>query len=383
MRLSVVVVVYDMPHAAPRTLTTLSPAFQRGLDDDYEIIVVDNGSPRPMPVDRVERLGANVRYLSLAHPQPSPAAAANCGLALASGDVVGLILDGARLATPRLLEFAWRAANSHPRAIVSTVGWLLGYGSPERHASADDAEAAMRTEAILASIDWPRDPYRLFEVARLDGSMGYFGLGFESGAFFMPRALWRELDGLDERFDVPGGGFAALDLYARAHALPDCEPMLLLGEGTVHQPHGGVSTDRPIEDLAQRFMRWREHYMALRGHDLPLRTPPLTYFGSLPAPWRVQFLAWLVRETASESPALADLVPRVAGALAAAPTPQGTAWAELYAAQSILLEARQAAADAATESAGLRARVDALEGSWSWRLTAPLRWLATRLGSRA
>jgi len=42
---SVVVVIYNMAREAPRTLHSLSAAYQRHIDaDDYEVIVVDNGS---------------------------------------------------------------------------------------------------------------------------------------------------------------------------------------------------------------------------------------------------------------------------------------------------------------------------------------------------
>jgi len=379
VRLSVVVVVYDMPNAAARTLRTLAADFQRGLrDDEYEVIVVDNGSQRPLPADVVAAAPANVRFCSLARPKPSPAAAANLGLSLARGRVVALVLDGARLATPRLLSLGVRAVESHPRAVVTTMGWLLGHTAPTDAINADDAAAADRTDAILGTIDWPSDPYRLFEVARLDGSMGWFGLGFESSALFLPRALWDELGGLDERFDEPGGGFVALDLYARALELPKCEPMLLLGEATIHQPHGGAATDRPPDDHVRRFMQWRDHYIALRGRDLPVQSPDLTYFGSLPTAWRVQFAAWILRQTLAEVPELAQVLARMDAAVAADPTPQGSAWSELYAVQAALLELQRAAHT--SDADAWRRAYDATRASWSWRLTAPLRHLARLLG---
>lgn len=381
MRLSVVVVVYDMPVAAPRALYALSAAYQRDLaEDDYEIIVVDNGSRQPLPPEAIAALPANVRCLSLARPQPSPAAAANCGMALARGAVIGLLLDGARLATPRLLNLGLRAAASHPRAVVVCVGFLLGHGAPDRYPASGDAAAAAHTEAILDAVDWPRDPYRLFETARLDGSSGWFGPGFESTATFLPRALWEELGGLDERFDEPGGGFVALDLYARSLTLPGCEPILLLGEGTVHQPHGGISTDSATPELIRRFTAWRERYIALRGRDLQLSTPDFTYFGPMSPAWRLQLAVWSVRETFRDVPELADLTPAVAAALDADRTPQGSVWTELYAIRDALLAARRAADGSAAEAAALAEGLRRVEASWSWRLTAPLRWLGTALG---
>ena len=42
-----------------------------------------------------------------------------------------------------------------------------------------------------------------------------------------------------------------MDTYARACALPDSELVMLLGEGTFHQIHGGVMTSA-TEDESQR-----------------------------------------------------------------------------------------------------------------------------------
>ena len=43
--LSVVVVAHDMSRELPRTVRSLAPDYQRGVKaDDYEVIVIDNGS---------------------------------------------------------------------------------------------------------------------------------------------------------------------------------------------------------------------------------------------------------------------------------------------------------------------------------------------------
>ncbi|MEM8994923.1 MAG: glycosyltransferase family A protein, partial [Acidobacteriota bacterium] len=83
-RLSVVVVVYDMPEVALRTLHSLSPSYQRGVGaSDYEVIVVENGSARPLDPGRVAAFGGGFRYLSIEDASPSPAAALNRGVELA------------------------------------------------------------------------------------------------------------------------------------------------------------------------------------------------------------------------------------------------------------------------------------------------------------
>ena len=53
-KLSIVVATYRMQREAPRTIASLLPPRQRGVDGlDYEIIVVDNGSPEPLEIGDV------------------------------------------------------------------------------------------------------------------------------------------------------------------------------------------------------------------------------------------------------------------------------------------------------------------------------------------
>lgn len=87
MELSVVVVAYDMARELPRTLATLSRPYQRGTVE-YEVIVVDNGSPEPVD----DALLADVpggRLIRLDPAPPSPARAANVGLDAAVAPLVG------------------------------------------------------------------------------------------------------------------------------------------------------------------------------------------------------------------------------------------------------------------------------------------------------
>ena len=46
MKLSVILIAYDMAREIPRTLQGLSRTYQHGAQElDYEVILVDNGSP--------------------------------------------------------------------------------------------------------------------------------------------------------------------------------------------------------------------------------------------------------------------------------------------------------------------------------------------------
>ena len=63
-KLSVVVVAYDMARELPRTLTSLSPQYQQLIAaDEYEVIVVDNGSPEAVDLAAMGNFPAHWRYV--------------------------------------------------------------------------------------------------------------------------------------------------------------------------------------------------------------------------------------------------------------------------------------------------------------------------------
>ena len=243
--LTVVVVVYDMARELPRTLRSLSAGYQRGLTaHDYEVVVVDNGSPQSVDPALVASFDGHLRLERIDPAPPSPARAANHGLGLAKGELVGLIVDGARLASPGLLAGARRAARLAQRPVITAPAFHLG---PVRHMEAAGAGYDQAAEdRLLAETRWEDDGYRLFEISTPAGSWGrgLFGPAGESSSLFCPRAIWDELGGLDERYSLPGGGLLNHDLYRRACALEEVELIVLLGEGTFHQHHGGAATTR-------------------------------------------------------------------------------------------------------------------------------------------
>jgi hypothetical protein len=282
--LSVVVVVHNMRREAPRTLFSLSADYQRYIKaEDYEVIVIDNGSDPPFDPKELDALRGNFRLIRIDPASPSPAQAINRGLTEARGDVIGVMIDGARLVTPGLLHFARHGACLYDRAAVATLGWYLGYDLQTR--SIEGGYDQSREDALLDSIDWPRDGYRLFEIATMDESSidGWFQPISESNALFMRRESWEALDGVDERFDAPGGGLLNLDTFRRALELPASELIVLPGEATFHQSHGGVSTNAPPEQQDDNWTQWAGQYARVRGHPYQVpQTHVPTYIGKIP-----------------------------------------------------------------------------------------------------
>jgi hypothetical protein len=282
--LSVVVVSYDIPRELPRTLISLSPSYQRHIAaDDYEVIVVDNGSE---PAVDISDAADNVRLIRIDEASASPAEAINRGLAAAGGEIIAVMIDGARLASPTLLHFGRQAARMYTRTVVASLGWYIGFDY-QRLAPLFGHDVAAE-DALLESIGWPADGYRLFEISTMDDSSvdGWFPPIAESNCLFLSRTSWAELGGVDERFAMPAGGLLSLDMFRRALDLPEAELVILLSEGTFHQHHGGAATSLSREKFDGMWETWAAEYRAIRGeeYDTPRPQRPPAYVGTLPRP---------------------------------------------------------------------------------------------------
>jgi cephalosporin hydroxylase/glycosyltransferase involved in cell wall biosynthesis len=284
LALSVVVVFYNMRREAVRTLQSLARSYQRDVADlEYEVLVIDNGSDAEQRLSRtfVGAFGPEFRLLEVdGDPQPSPAVALNAGIAESRGEAVALMIDGAHVLTPGVLSFGMKALSTYAPALVATQQWYVG---PGQQGDAQQVGYNQRVEdRLFDAIEWPVDGYRLFEIGHFIGERDWFDGIVESNCLFVPRKLLEQLGGFDERFSMPGGGYANLDLFERLALSPGVTPASILGEGTFHQFHGGTTTNVVDEAVRrERVVSYREHFEELRGRPLVGVDRPVHYVGTM------------------------------------------------------------------------------------------------------
>ncbi len=285
--ISVVVVVYDMPRQAMNTLYTLSREYQRDIADvEYEVVVVENLSKHNLKRRAVERLGPEFRYLPRQESGTSPVWALREGINAARGDVIGLMVDGARMVTPGVLRNVADAFTAFPDALVATAGFHLGDADHLNHA----AQAARTERDLLKSIPWREDGYVLFANSVHGGGnpYGYLHPLMESNAMFATRSAITAMGGPHVRFDQVGGGALNPDLFRELAELPQTQLVILPGEASFHQFHGGVTTSQD-DQREDKLASFRDRYVEIRGSEFhsPLREPML--FGTVD-PRALEFL---------------------------------------------------------------------------------------------
>jgi len=248
-KLSVVVVFYNMQREAVRTLYSLTVAFQRNISEqDYEVIVLDSNSSQPIEKTWVEGLQSNFRYHFVESDAPTPCRALNCGIEQARADTVVCLIDGARILSPGILHYMQRAEQAFEKPFTYTIGMHLGLKRQSESVS-EGYNQEVEDEMLEAS-GWQENGYDLFTISCLAGSSkeGFLFPIYESNCFAVNKALLEEVGGFDERFVTKGGGLVNLDVFRKLMSHPVTTPVMLIGEATFHQFHGGVSTNVPVAD---------------------------------------------------------------------------------------------------------------------------------------
>ena len=276
-KVSIIVISYNMNRELPRTLLSLSLPYQKDIGrDEYEVILIDNGSKVPPTAADFAHLNLDVRVLSMDNPTKSPVPAINFGLKQVSGEIIGVYIDGARIASPRLIASARDAISYNQRSFVGSRGRYLG--NKFQRVAIVEGYNQQAEDDMLAKSGWENDGYKLFDISVFDESSGptWFDPVAESNSLFMWRSLWDELGGYAEGFITPGGGLVNLDTWKRACELPDTVPTLLLGEATFHQVHGGIATNGSLEKVQEFYTE----YFTIYGEEFDVPMPAIRLVGT-------------------------------------------------------------------------------------------------------
>ncbi|MEP0202060.1 MAG: glycosyltransferase family A protein [Halioglobus sp.] len=243
---SFIVIFHNMEREARRTLLSLTREYQNDSERfSYEVLAIDNGSDRPIQASEVESLGKQFSYHYFETSSPSPVNAINWAAKMAKGKHLCVSIDGARILSPGIFSFFDVAIRSFQLPFIYTLGMHLGPAI--QNESIESGYNQSVEDGLLDSTGWEQDGYRLFDISSLAGSSsgGFFGPMAESNCFCLPKSLYMKVGGFNPEFKSPGGGLVNLDFFQKASCYIGVTPILLLGEATFHQVHGGVAANAP------------------------------------------------------------------------------------------------------------------------------------------
>lgn len=240
-KLSVIVIGYKMARQLENTLYTLSSRYQQNIDaKDYEVVVVENESDDNLDPSVADSLGSNFKYFRRTETSHTPVPAVNFAFEQCRAPYIGLMIDGARMLSPRVLEYSLMVAKLSERALTVVPGYHLG--ADEQHLANSYNETV--EQALLDSVSWKSNGHLLFDIASFSGgnNKGFFQPFMECNCLFASAKSFRDIGYADPQFTLRGGGSINLHMYRSLGMLADAQLFLTPGEGSFHQFHGGVTT---------------------------------------------------------------------------------------------------------------------------------------------
>jgi hypothetical protein len=268
-----------MRREAPRTLYSLSRGYQQ-LDNSapYEVIAIDNGSSQPLALDLVRTLGPEFSYHHVNTEDSSPCKTINRFVLNARFDNVSVIIDGARMLSPGIMRLTFRALEAFSHPFIYTLGMHIG-AKPQNYLVNEGYNQSLE-DNLFASIDWKSNGYLLFSISSvaLSSRQGFFSRLTESNCFTLRKDDFVKAGLYQAQFQSPGGGLCNLEIFNRLNTLEWIQPVMLLGEATFHQFHGGVATNVPMDQHPWKAME--KEYARVVGEDYKHRFRSPLYFGA-------------------------------------------------------------------------------------------------------
>ena len=105
MDISIVIATHDRPESLARLLTSLAPQIVPGK---HEILIADNGTPKPSPLPPVVTVSAHIH-----DPAPGKCRVQNRAIALAQGMII-VCLDDDLMVAGEYLDAVERFFREHP-----------------------------------------------------------------------------------------------------------------------------------------------------------------------------------------------------------------------------------------------------------------------------
>ncbi len=279
-KVSIVVNFFNMQREAKRTLFSLTTNYQHDVrKTDYEVIAIDNGSTKPLDKTWVKSMGDNFRYFYFDSQSPSPCLAVNYAVRKAKYKNVMICIDGARILSPGMIKYMLVGLKMYEHPFVYSLGMHIGW-KLQNHLIKEGYNQRAEDELINETY-WEKNGYELFNISSLADSSrnGYFSNLKESNCFSMRKKDFIELGGFNEQFSSPGGGLINLDFFNLVNGSKKYAPVMILGEATFHQFHGGVATNVTIEN--HPFNKMAEEYKEIRNKEYKPNNRLPEYIGSI------------------------------------------------------------------------------------------------------
>lgn len=282
MKLSIIMIFYNMKREAPRTLFSASPDYQNNIENiEYEVLAIDNASKQTLPTALAESFGSNFSQVYTESEYPSPCKTINKAVKMAKGEYVMICIDGARILSPGIIHKSMTVAKLYDHPFIYTIGMHLGVKL--QNLSMLEGYNQDKEDTLLSTVDWRNNGYELFNISSIAASCrkGFFSSISESNCFIMRRDDYLAMNGFNEEFKSPGGGLCNLDIFKRAHEFPGMTSINLLGEATFHQFHGGVATNVIPDE--HPFQQMSHEYKNIYGESCSQHDFSPVYFGDVAA----------------------------------------------------------------------------------------------------
>lgn len=276
MDLSIIIVFHNNKREAQRSLYSLSKKYQRNISDlKYEVLCIDSNSTDPLEAKDFENLGPEFTFHRFQIDNPSPVGALQYGIDNAKSEHLGIIIDGAHIITPNVLNYFNQLSKLDSNYFVYTHPFHIG----EYYQNDNMVKFKYNQEVedkLIKSVDWKANGYMLFEISNYKQSNEPFLSNvFESNCFFISKSHLSKVGGVNNKFTSRGGGFINLDVFKRVVEYPTTKTTALLGEGSFHQFHGGTSTNSERNSELQKMFREEYQTVTLKSYQGPIYTPEL------------------------------------------------------------------------------------------------------------